>query len=139
MMNEYKTYSELMTLQSYLDRFEYLKLSGVVADPTFGGHRYLNQILYQTNEWKAARKEVILRDNGCDLGHEDYPICGKIYIHHMNPISIDDILNRRPCVFDLNNLVSVSFNTHNAIHYGSKDILIMEPITRTKNDTTLWR
>lgn len=139
MMNDYKTYSELITLQSYLDRFEYLKLSGIVADPTFGGHRHLNQILYQTNEWRATRKEIILRDNGCDLGHEDYPIYGKIYIHHMNPITIDDILNRRPCVFDLNNLISVSFDTHNAIHYGSKDILMIEPITRRKNDTTLWR
>lgn len=135
-----RTYSELIKLPTFEERFEYLKLSASVADPTFSGHRYLNQQLYKSPEWKLTRREIILRDNGFDLGHEDYPIGGKIYIHHLNPITIDDILERRRCVFDLENLISSSFNTHNAIHYGSEEILSSRiPIERTKNDTIPWR
>lgn len=134
-----KSYSELIKIETFEDRFEYLRLTGLVGETTFGGHRYLNQKLYQTDKWKRTRREVILRDNGCDLAHEDYPINGSIYIHHINPISIDDIMEERPCVFDLNNLISTSFKTHNAIHYGSKDLLPRGLTDRKKNDTCLWR
>lgn len=138
-MTIYKTYSELIKIEKFEDRFEYLSLVGIVGETTFGGHRYLNQILYQTEKWKSTRREVIFRDNGCDLAHKDYVIHGSIYIHHLNPITIDDILNERPCVFDLENLISTTFRTHNAIHYGSKDLLPKEPEARKKNDTCLWR
>lgn len=135
----YKTYSELIKLSSFKDRFNYLSLFGVVGKTTFGGHRHLNQTLYQTEEWKRTRREVILRDNGCDLAHEDYPIGGSVYIHHINPITINDILEERPCVFDLENLICVSFQTHNAIHYGSEDLLSRGLIVRSRNDTCPWR
>lgn len=135
----YKTYSELIKIEKFEDRFDYLSLVGIVGETTFGGHRYLNQILYQTDKWKSTRREVILRDNGCDLAHPDYSINGSIYIHHINPITIDDILEERPCVFDLNNLICTTFRTHNAIHYGSKGLLQKAPAGRKKNDTCLWR
>lgn len=138
-MTTYKTYSELIKISSFEERFDYLSLSGIVGDTTFGGHRYLNQKLYQTTEWKSTRREVILRDDGNDLAHEKYPIYGSVYIHHINPITIDDILNKRPCVFDLDNLICMSFRTHNAIHYGSKNLLPKNVINRKKNDTCPWR
>lgn len=146
-MNEMKTkmtiirrsYSELIKIEKFEDRFNYLSLVGIVGDTTFGGHRYLNQILYQTEEWRLTRREVIYRDGGNNLAHEDYPISGSIYIHHMNPITIDDILERRPCVFDLENLISTSFKIHNAIHYGTAELIPKGPANRTKNDTCLWR
>lgn len=134
-----RTYSELIKIESFEDRFKYLSLVGTIGEATFGSHRYLNQTLYQTEKWKSTRREVILRDNGYDLAHEDYVINGSIYIHHLNPITIDDILDERPCVFDLENLVSTAFRTHNAIHYGSEDLLQKKPINRQKNDTCLWR
>lgn len=136
---KYKTYSELIKIKTFEDRFRYLKMESVIGEQTFGGHRYLNQILYQTEEWKSTRREVIIRDDGNDLAHEDYHIFGSIYVHHINPISIDDILKKRPCVFDLDNLVSTSFKTHNAIHYGSENSLPKNIIERKKNDTCLWR
>ena len=135
----YKTYSELIKLETFEERFSYLSLSGIVGETTFGGHRYLNQILYQKDEWKATRREVIYRDGGNDLAIENHPISGSIYIHHINPITIDDILERRPCVFDLENLISTSFKTHNAIHYGTEDLIPRGPAKRTKNDTCPWR
>lgn len=128
-----------MKIKKFEDRFKYLSLVGMVGETTFGGHRQLNQILYSSEKWKSTRREVIFRDNGCDLSHEDYPIRGSIYIHHINPITIDDILEERPCVFDLENLISTAFKTHNAIHYGTEDLLPRGPIERTKNDTCLWR
>lgn len=134
-----RTYKKLISFKNFEARFEYLRLTGLVGETTFGGHRYLNQKLYQTDKWKRTRREVILRDNGCDLAHEDYPINGSVYIHHINPISIDDIMEERPCVFDLNNLISTSFKTHNAIHYGSKNLLPRGLTDRKKNDTCLWR
>lgn len=136
---DYKTYSELVTFFSYEERLKYLNLSGTVGYQTFGGHRQLNQILYSSKKWKDTRKEVILRDDGCDLAHKFYPINGRVYIHHINPITIDDILEERPCVFDLENLICCSFKTHNYIHYGINDLHINEPIIRQKNDTCLWR
>lgn len=134
-----RSYSEMIKISSFEDRFDYLSLSGVVGDTTFGGHRCLNQILYKTNEWKTVRRKVILRDNGCDLAHEDHVIYGSIYIHHINPISIEDILNEQRCVFDPENLVCCSFRTHNAIHYGSMALLPKGPAIRSKNDTCPWR
>lgn len=138
-MTTYKTYSELIKFSSFEDRFNYLCLIGIIGEMTFGGHRHLNQVLYQSEQWKRTRREVILRDDGCDLAHEDYPIGGSVYIHHINPISIEDILEERPCVFDLENLVCVSFKTHNAIHYGSEELLSKGLVIRTKNDTCPWR
>lgn len=135
----YRTYSELIKIDKFEDRFNYLSLIGMVGKTTFGGHRYLNQILYQTEKWKSIRREVIFRDDGCDLGHKNHPIFGSIYIHHLNPITIDDILEERPCVFDLENLISTSFKTHNAIHYGTEDLIPKEPVKRTKNDTCPWK
>lgn len=134
-----KTYSELIKFEIFEDRFNYLKLIGTVGEITFGGHRTLNQMLYYSPEWKSARRKVILRDNGCDLAHEDYTIHGSVYIHHINPITIDDILERRSCVFDLENLVCVSFRTHQAIHYGTEELLPKGLVVRKKNDTCLWR
>lgn len=135
----FKCYSELISIPTFQERFEYLMINGTVCSTTFGGHRYLNQMLYKTEDWKLARREVILRDDGYDLAHQDYPIGGNIYIHHINPITIDDILNNRPCVFDLENLISTSFNTHNAIHYGNANLLPTDPIQRTINDTCPWK
>lgn len=134
-----RTYSDLISIPTFQERFKYLQLNGLVGDLTFGGHRQLNQILYQSTEWKRARREVILRDNGFDLAHEDYPIYGIIYVHHLNPLSIDDVLERRYCVFDLDNLVSVSFDTHQAIHYGDESLIKKDPVTRKPNDTCPWR
>lgn len=139
MRNTYKTYSELIKIEQFEDRIKYLKLSGTIGEVTFGGLRYLNQILYHTWKWKSTKKEVILRDNGYDLAHRDYPISGTIYVHHINPITIEDVLNDRPCVFDLDNLVSSSFQTHNAIHYG-RDLQVPRGfVERKKNDTCPWK
>lgn len=138
--NIYKSYSELIKIPTFEDRLIFLMLTGTVGEKTFGGHRYLNQRLYQSEKWKRTRNEVILRDNGCDLAHEDYIILDHIYIHHINPITIDDILEERPCVFDLNNLVCTSFQTHNAIHYGMNNLPNKNNfIKRKKNDTCPWR
>lgn len=134
-----KTYSELIKISSFEDRFKYLSLSGIVGETTFGGHRYLNQILYQTDKWRTIRRKVIVRDNGCDLSHKDYIISGSIYIHHIKPITIEDILEERSSVFDLENLISTSFRTHNAIHYGSENLLPEKYTERKQSDTCLWR
>lgn len=135
-----KSYSELMMIDSFDDRIKYLMTKNSVGDTTFGGHRQLNQILYKSKEWQSVRDEIIIRDGGHDLGHPDYLISGPIYIHHISPITIEDILERRPCVFDPENLISASYKTHNTIHYGVMDLKI-PPITssRSKNDTSPWR
>lgn len=134
-----KTYSEMILLPTFIERFRYLKLNGSVGMDTFGHDRYLNQILYHSEEWKRFRREVILRDNGCDLGCEDYEIHGRILIHHINPITVEDVLRRDPCIFDFENVISTSHNTHNAIHYGDESLLVTEPIVRTPYDTCPWR
>lgn len=136
-----KTYSELITLPTFIERFEYLKLGGVVGKDTFGFDRYLNQTLYKTKEWLSVRDFVIVRDRGCDLGIEDRQIPNgvKILVHHMNPIMIDDILNRSKFVFDPEYLISTVMNTHNAIHYGDINLLVTEPIERTPYDTCPWK
>lgn len=133
-----KTYNELIMLPTFEERFEYLKLSGYVGKETFGYDRYLNQVLYRSYEWKQLRNQIILRDKGCDLAIEGREIFDKILVHHINPITLEDINERRPIIFDPNNLITVSFNTHQAIHYSSADILIKDPVERKPGDTNLW-
>lgn len=135
-----RTYSELIKLPTFEERFRYLKLSGVVGKSTFGFDRYLNQHLYQrSRKWKSARDHVIIRDNGCDLAMEGYEIQGKIIVHHMNPITDEDILYDRDILYDPEFLICTVHNTHNAIHYGDERLLITAPIERTPNDTCPWR
>lgn len=139
-MKMIRTYSEMILLPTFLERFRYLQLGGQVGVETFGYDRYLNQILYRTAEWKRFRNEIIVRDNGCDLGCEGYDIIGqKILVHHINPISVEDVLRRDPKVFDPENAITTILNTHNAIHYGDESLLVTEPIERKPNDTCLWR
>ena len=134
-----KTYSELISIPDYLDRYNYLKIGGRIGAETFGYDRYLNQILYTSEEWRIFRREIIIRDNGCDMGHPDYELEERIIVHHINPITVEDVLNRDPKVFDPENVVCVSLNTHNAIHYGDESLLILPPVERSKNDTCPWR
>lgn len=134
-----KTYSELITIPTFEERFEYLRLKGSVGKDTFGYDRYLNQILYNSPEWKKLRNQIIIRDCGRDLACEGYEIYGRILIHHLNPITVDDVLDRSRKVFDPDNLICVTHNTHNAIHYGDASMLLTGPIIRTKNDTCPWR
>lgn len=134
-----KTYNELMTKTSFLDRLRYLKLDGVVGKETFGMERMLNQVLYRSPEWKAIRRKVILRDDGCDLGDPDHEIGGKVIVHHINPISISDIENRSSTIFDMNNLICCSNSTHQAIHYGDENLIAIEFKERSPNDTCPWR
>lgn len=133
------SYSELITLPTFEERYRYLKQSGIVAEETFGSHRYLNQVYYKSPEWRKVRNDAIIRDNGCDLAMEGFEIQDWIYIHHINPITEKDILDRSPALFDLDNLVCVSFNTHQAIHFGDESMLpINYFFERTPGDTKLW-
>lgn len=134
-----RTYSELIQLPTFEERFEYLRLDGAVGTETFGLDRYLNQLFYKSKEWLSVRDEVITRDNGCDLGVEGYEIHGRILIHHMNPISVEDILQHSDYLLNPEYLISTIHNTHNAIHYGDTSLLITGPIERSKNDTCPWR
>lgn len=134
-----RRYSVLKHIETFEERFNYLKLNGSVGKETFGFDRYLNQIFYSSPEWKKIRREVIIRDNGCDLGIADYSIQGQILIHHMNPISKDDIINRSDILLNPEYLVCVSLNTHNAIHYSDESLLSLLPNERSKNDTCPWR
>lgn len=133
-----RTYEDLIKIDSFEDRFEYLKLSGAVGEDTFGFDRWLNQIFYKTKEWRRVRDEVIVRDMGHDLAHEDYPIKGKVIIHHMNPIFLDDLVDRTEFLLDPNYLICTSHNTHNAIHFGDQNLLPKKPIERRPGDTKLW-
>ena len=133
-----RCYSELTSLKTFEERFEYLRLDGVVGIETFGYDRYLNQLLYRSSEWKKIRNEIIVRDNGCDLGMDGHEIFISPLIHHINPITIDDIKNRNPIIFDSENLITTTLPTHNAIHYG------YEPPNnniqnRVPNDTCPWK
>ena len=134
-----RTYNELMLLQTFEERFEYLKLSGRVGKETFGFDRWINQKFYRSAEWKHLRDQVIIRDNGCDLGVEGREIDGKILIHHMNPISEKDILERTDLLLNPMYLISVTKQTHDAIHYSDDSILMKDPIVRSRNDTCPWR
>lgn len=134
-----KSYSELIKNDCYEDRLNYLRNESSIGAETFGGYRYINQVLYRSYKWKKTRREIILRDDGCDAAHEDYPIYGEIYIHHINPITIEDILNESSLLYDPENLVCVSFKSHNFIHYSileKKESII---VTRKPNDTCPWR
>lgn len=138
-MTSIKTYSELIKLPTFEERYRYLRLSGRVGKDTFGFDRYTNQNFYRSKEWKRIRDEVIVRDNGCDLGIEDRIIHGKILIHHMNPITDRDILDLTEFLLDPEYLICVTHTTHNAIHYGDEDLLITNPVVRTRNDTCPWK
>ena len=134
-----KTYSELITRSTFEKRFEYLRLGGKVGVDTFGFDRYLNQIFYKDPEWLRVRDEVIIRDNGCDLGITDREIYGRILVHHINPISKEDIIYKTKYLLNPEYLICTSKNTHDAIHYGDGSLLTKNPIERTKNDTCPWR
>ena len=134
-----KTYSELIKYSTLEERFEYLRLDGTVGQETFGFDRYLNQIFYSSREWKSLRDQIIIRDNGCDLGLDGYTIGGVIIIHHMNPITKKDILQRTDAIMNPEFLIAVSHRTHQAIHYSDRNLLPKSPIIRTKNDTCLWK
>ena len=138
-MEVIRTYTELTKLPTYEERFAYLRLDGTVCDETFGNDRYLNRILYKSPRWRKVRREVIIRDNGCDLEIEDYEIRGRIIVHHMDPITLDDIIHERDSVFNPEYLICTAHNTHNAIHYGDESLLVTAPIERSKNDTCPWR
>lgn len=133
-----RTYDELITFSTFIDRYKYLRLLGDVGVETFGFNRYLNQAVYSSTEWRHTRNKVIYRDQGCDLGIEDRPIYDKIYIHHINPLTEQMILDNSSLIYSLNNLICVSFNTHNAIHFGDESLLIKDYIPRVQNDTKLW-
>ena len=138
-MRTIRTYSELIRLPTFEERFRYLKLDGLVGKDTFGFDRYLNQEFYRSKEWKEVRDFVIVRDNGCDLGMDGYEIVGRIYIHHMNPITVNDIVHSSDFLLNPDYLICVSHNTHNAVHYGDEDLLVTAPVERRKNDTCPWK
>lgn len=135
-----RTYGELIKIEKFLDRYEYLKLSGSVGAETFGFDRWLNQIFYRSPEWKHIREEIIIRDDGCDLGIRDRPIGGRIYVHHMNPIDVKSIVERKSILLNPDFLICCSHNTHEAIHYGNSDILLPDKfVERKPNDTIPWK
>lgn len=135
-----KTYSELITLPTFEERYRYLRLSGSVGKETFGFDRYMNQLFYQRSQlWKRIRDEVIIRDCGCDLGIEGREIYGRVLVHHMNPIGVDDLMHESDFLLNPEFLICTTHNTHNAIHYGDENLLLRDPIERTKNDTCPWR
>ncbi len=134
----FKTYSKLTQLLTFKDRFDYLKLNGSVGAETFGYDRYLNQALYRSYEWRKFRRDIIARDRGCDLGIDGFDIKSRLIVHHINPITLEQIENRDPVIFDPNNVICVSHNTHEAIHYGDESLLPKDPIMRFSGDTKLW-
>lgn len=134
----YKTYSELISIPTFEERFNYLSLSGIVGDRTFGGERYLNQQFYTSQAWRRARQAVIVRDNGCDLAFPDREIYGNIYIHHINPLTPNDFKNRTAALLNPENLISVTHQTHNAIHYGDINQLAPTLVERRPGDTKRW-
>ena len=134
-----KTYSELILLPTFEERFKYLQLNGRVGDDTFGFDRYINQKFYRSAEWKRIRDLVIMRDNGCDLALEGYEIYGRILIHHMNPITVKDVELSTEYLMNPEYLICVTHNTHNAIHYGDEKLINKGPVVRTKNDTCPWK
>lgn len=137
-MTRVRRYSELSQLETFEERYEYLKLDGVVGASTFGFDRWVNQQFYRSWEWRRVRDEVIVRDNGCDLGIEGYELYSNLLIHHMNPVTIDDIRDGAQWILDPNFLITTSKRTHNAIHYGDATLLPKDPVIRRSGDTTLW-
>jgi hypothetical protein len=135
---EMRRYSELKRLKTFKERYEYLRIGGLVGESTFGFERYLNQALYTSQKWKSIRNEVIIRDNGCDLGIEGYDIYDKIIIHHMNPLTREQMRDPDESIFDPEFLICVSHDTHNAIHYGDESLLPEIFVERRPNDTCPW-
>lgn len=133
-----KSYSEAIAIPDYYERYQYLKLQGTIGEETFGSLRFLNQKLYDSEEWKKFRRKVILRDNGNDMAVDSFNIPGRAIVHHINPITAEDIINKNPKVFDLENVILVSHNTHEAIHYGNESLLPIEYKEREPGDTLLW-
>lgn len=138
-MTMIKTYSELIQFNTLEERYRYLRIGGRVGEETFGFDRWMNQVFYKDPRWRDIRDEVITRDNGCDLGIEGYDIHGKIFVHHMNPVTKDDILYNFDSLLNPEFLISMSKRTHDAIHYGNEDLLPQSPIVRTRNDTCPWK
>lgn len=138
-MKTIRTYSELITIPTYEERYHYLRLGGRVGEETFGFDRYLNQVFYRSQEWRSIRDQVILRDNGCDLGIEGREIPSRIIVHHMNPLTMADVVNRTEFLLDPEYLICTVKGTHDAIHYGDESLLIKAPVERRKNDTCPWR
>lgn len=136
-----KTYRELMRLKSFEERYDYLRLRGTVASETFGCERYLNQMFYRSMEWRRLRNEIIVRDNCCDLGCPDRPIPNKvkIFIHHLNPITVEEFLANPEQFLDPDQLITTTITTHNAIHYGDKGQLCLGPVERRPGDTCPWK
>lgn len=134
-----RTYSELIRLKTLKERYHYLRLGGMIGEKTFGFDRYLNQYLYKSGRWKSLRNEIIIRDEGCDLGCPDYSIGDRIYIHHMNPITVEDVENDRSIIYEPEFLICTSYNTHSAIHFGDESLLPQTPISRRRNDTCPWK
>lgn len=134
-----RSYTELSALKTFEERFRYLQLSGIVAEETFGFDRIINQTFYRSPEWKRIRDLVIIRDNGCDLGIEDREIFGRVVIHHMNPVRLNDFKNLSEILLNPEFLICTTHVTHNAIHYGDENLLIKAPVERSKNDTCLWK
>ena len=138
-MERIRTYSELITFPTFEERYQYLRLNGSVGRETFGFDRYMNQFFYRSPEWKKVRNEVIARDNGCDLGVEGREIFDRVLIHHMNPISPEDIRDRSDLLLNPEFLITTVHNTHQAIHYGDESLLILSPIQRARHDTCPWK
>lgn len=135
-----RSYKQLLRLPTFDERYEYLRLGGIVGKSTFGFDRYLNQSLYTSDEWKSFRNQIIIRDNGCDLGIEGRDILGdRIIIHHINPLTVEDVEERSPVIFDPDNVICVSHMTHQAIHYGDQSLLPKDPIERKPYDTCPWK
>lgn len=134
-----RTYSEVITLKTFEERFRYLKLDGMVGSSTFGSARYLNQEFYRSLEWKRLRDQIIIRDGGNDLACDDHMIRGVVHIHHLNPITLDDIRNASSKLFDPENLICVSTLTHQAIHYSDEELLPKDYVPRTPFDTCPWK
>jgi acetyltransferase-like isoleucine patch superfamily enzyme len=135
---KHRTYSELCQLETFEERYRYLELGGIVGGLTFGFDRWVNQGFYHSSEWRSVRNEVIVRDNGCDLGVPGYEIASGLIVHHMNPISLKDIEHGEEWIIDPNVLITTSLQTHNAIHYGDESLLPQGPVERKPGDTTLW-
>jgi hypothetical protein len=137
-MTKIRSYSELCRLRTFEDRFDYLSLKGIVGQSTFGFDRWINQAFYRSKQWKDVREKVIVRDDGCDLGIQGYEIFSELLVHHMNPLSAEDIANGESWILDPEFLVTTSLQTHNAIHYGDERLLPKGPIIRQPGDTRLW-
>ena len=134
-----RSYEALIRIPTFLERFEYLKLDGKVGESTFGYERYLNQVFYSSPEWRRFRNEVIIRDMGLDLGIEGHDIFDRIEIHHINPITIEDIEKNSPLLMDMDNVICTSSRTHKAIHYGDSSLLPKDPVIRRPNDMCPWK